>query len=135
MWVLLCLKTFLLLVGWCLWEVLEAYLAGSFSAATNSYGLVARFVALEMNVAGWSVRARVVLVTTTGVAKVGQTQCSYGKQDLHLRDLQLQTLELLYGCLGAKMSSLLPAEKLLVAGSEEDITAFSSQNSVCHCCS
>ena len=80
-------------------------------------------------------RARVVLVTTTGVAKVGQTQCSYGKQDLHLRDLQLQTLELLYGCLGAKMSSLLPAEKLLVAGSEEDITAFSSQNSVCHCCS
>lgn len=44
----------------------------------------------------------------------------YGKQDLHLRDLQLQLLELLYGHLGAKMSSPLSAAKLLVAGSEED---------------
>lgn len=63
-------------------------------------------------------KASIVFLTNPGVAKV--TQCSHGKQDLYLKDLQLQSLELLYGCLGAKMSSSLSAAKPLVAGSEED---------------
>lgn len=83
-------------------------------------GLVARFVALEMDMVGGSTRAGVVLLAYPGVAKVGQTWCSHGKQNLCLRYLQVQPLELLYGCLGAKMSSPLSAAKLLIAGSEED---------------
>lgn len=65
-------------------------------------------------------RASVVLFTNPGVAEVGQTQCSHGNQDLHLRDLQLQPLELLCGHLGTKMSGPPSAAKLLLAGCEED---------------
>lgn len=95
-------------------------------------GLVARFVALEMNVADGSMSASVILLTHPCVAKVRQTQCSYGKQNLCLRYLQVQPLKQSYGCLGAKMSSPLFAAKLPIAGSEEDAewSSFSSQDLV-----